>query len=77
MNWSQRESWQKLIDLLTEAQTMPSNSPQKTNKLLEAVAYGIGTLICKEERYVQRKTGSKPQGFKDKKLGGDTTAPTA
>lgn len=74
MNWSQRESWQKMLDMLAEAQTLPSNSPQKSNKLLEAVAYGVGTLICKEERDVQRKTWRKPQGVKNQKLGGNATA---
>jgi hypothetical protein len=50
MNWSERESWDKMLELLKEAHTRPSNSVDKTNRLLEALVYGIGILIIREDR---------------------------
>lgn len=67
MNWSQRESWQKMLDLLTEAQTFRINSPEKTNRLLEAIAFGIGTLICSDERQGTKHNGHKKVGVENGK----------
>ena len=58
MNWKQEEAWNKMLGLLTEAQT--SHPQVKTNKLLEAMVYGIGVLICKEERN-DRKTRKRSE----------------
>ena len=64
MNLSQREAWAKMIELLKEAQGYPLNSAHKTNRLLEAVVYGIGTLVCSEER------NSSDKKWKSGKSGG-------
>lgn len=49
MNWSQREAWERMLDLVKESHIIEDDM-QRNNKLLEAVVYGIGTLICKEEK---------------------------
>lgn len=66
MNWKQREAWDKMLDLLKEAQQMPPNSVHKTNKLLEAIVYGTGISLCREDKNgnVQRKAGSSTKKFK-------------
>lgn len=48
MNWNQREMFELMVGVLKEAKEMPAHTVQKTNKLLEAVALGVGVLICKE-----------------------------
>jgi len=53
VNLSQEEAWGKMLSLLTEATELEQS--EKANKLLEAIAFGIGILICKEERHGKRK----------------------
>jgi hypothetical protein len=61
MNWMQQEAWDKMLELLTEAQCFPITSVNKTNKLLEALVYGIGIQICKEEKMIKGKPGATPK----------------
>ena len=71
MNWSQREAWDKMLTLLKESHNSPPQVRQ--NKLLEAIVYGVGVIICKEERYDKRKTRSNTKSSKNKRMEENTT----
>jgi hypothetical protein len=48
MNLRQEEAWDRMLKLLVEAQKQ--DELIRGNTLLEAIVYGIGIIICREER---------------------------